>query len=304
MKNKEIRIFYSWQSDLPNSETRGLIQDSISSAVKMLRDTVEIEADRDTKGEYGSPDVVQTIFSKIDNCDIFIADVSIVNKYSSITDDRKNGEVKYGPNPNVMLELGYAARVVGWENVICVLDADYGLPDDLPFDIAHHRIASYSLKEKTKADAKKYIRDIITDTVSNLLENGLRVKNGFSNLIVGRYNQEDDEITNELWPYKPFDYFNRTIKNQYIADCKQLISEINEMHLKPCITEDRKEQQKVSSSEMLGITNFYRNTPQRVIITENEADQIRRFSVEHPEIKLTDDFFELGNLKFKEKSIN
>lgn len=84
MKNTEIRIFYSWQSDLPNSETRGLIQDSISSAVKMLRDTVEIEADRDTKGEYGSPDIVQTIFSKIDECDIFIADVSIVNKYSSI----------------------------------------------------------------------------------------------------------------------------------------------------------------------------------------------------------------------------
>lgn len=67
MKNTEIRIFYSWQSDLPNSETRGLIQDSISSAVKMLRDTVEIEADRDTKGEYGSPDIVQTIFSKIVN---------------------------------------------------------------------------------------------------------------------------------------------------------------------------------------------------------------------------------------------
>lgn len=33
----------------------------------MLRDTVEIEADRDTKGEYGSPDIVQTIFQKLMN---------------------------------------------------------------------------------------------------------------------------------------------------------------------------------------------------------------------------------------------
>lgn len=155
MKNTEIRIFYSWQSDLPNSETRGLIQDSISSAVKMLRDTVEIEADRDTKGEYGSPDIVQTIFSKIDECDIFIADVSIVNKYSSITDEGENGNVRYGPNPNVMLELGYAASVVVWENVICILDTDYGSPDDLPFDLAHHRLSPYSLKEKTKKDVKK-----------------------------------------------------------------------------------------------------------------------------------------------------
>ncbi len=63
MANSEIRIFYSWQSDLPSSETRGLIQDGISAAIKLLRDTVEIEADRDTKGEYGSPDIVQTIMS-------------------------------------------------------------------------------------------------------------------------------------------------------------------------------------------------------------------------------------------------
>lgn len=274
MKNTEIRIFYSWQSDLPNSETRGLIQDSISSAVKMLRDTVEIEADRDTKGEYGSPDIVQTIFSKIDECDIFIADVSIVNKYSSITDEGENGNVRYGPNPNVMLELGYAASVVGWENVICILDTDYGSPDDLPFDLAHHRLSPYSLKEKTKKDVKKYIRDIITDTVSNLLENGPRVKSNFSNLVVGCYNQESNEITKEAWSYSPFEYFDSVIKDRGIAGCKQLISEINDIHLEPCIVEEPKEQPQVSSniSEMLGSINLFGDTPQRVIITEKEKE--------------------------------
>lgn len=301
MKNTEIRIFYSWQSDLPNSETRGLIQDSISSAVKMLRDTVEIEADRDTKGEYGSPDIVQTIFSKIDECDIFIADVSIVNKYSSITDESENGNVRYGPNPNVMLELGYAASVVGWENVICILDTDYGSPDDLPFDLAHHRLSPYSLKEKTKKDVKKYIRDIITDTVSNLLENGPRVKSNFSNLVVGCYNQESNEITKEAWSYSPFEYFDSVIKDRGIAGCKQLISEINDIHLEPCIVEEPKEQPQVSSniSEMLGSINLFGDTPQRVIITEKEKESIISFSMEYPEIKLMDDFFELGNLKKK-----
>lgn len=83
-----------------------------------------------------------------------------------------------------MLELGYAASVVGWENVICILDTDYGSPDDLPFDLAHHRLSPYSLKEKTKKDVKKYIRDIITDTVSNLLENGPRVKSNFQILLL------------------------------------------------------------------------------------------------------------------------
>lgn len=165
MANSEIRIFYSWQSDLPSGETRGLIQEGISSAVKMLRNTVEIEADRDTKGEYGSPDIVQTIFSKIDECDIFIADVSVVNKYHSVDDEGKpSAQIKLGPNPNVMLELGYAASVVGWDNVICIIDADYGSPDELPFDLAHRRLTPYSLKDKSKAEVKKYIRDIIVDS--------------------------------------------------------------------------------------------------------------------------------------------
>lgn len=299
MKNVELKIFYSWQSDLPNSETRGLIQDSISSAVNMLKDTVEIEADRDTKGEYGSPDIVQTIFSKINECDIFIADVSIVNKYSSITDEGESSEVKYGPNPNVMLELGYAASVVGWENVICIMNIDYGSPNDLPFDLAHRRLSPYSLKKKTKADVKKYIRDIIMDTVSNLLENGPRVKSNFSNLVVGQYNQDSDKINKELCSYSPYEYFNNIIKNQYIAGCKKLISEINEIHLGPCIMDEHREEQKKPSymSEMPGNINLFENTPQRVVFDEKDKESIINFSLEHPEIKLRDDFFELGNLR-------
>ena len=39
----------TWQSDLPGSETRNIIQDGIKDAVRLLRDTVDIEADRDTK---------------------------------------------------------------------------------------------------------------------------------------------------------------------------------------------------------------------------------------------------------------
>ena len=51
MADSQITIFYSWQSDLPGSDTRNIIQDSIKDAVRLLRDTVDIEADRDTKGK-------------------------------------------------------------------------------------------------------------------------------------------------------------------------------------------------------------------------------------------------------------
>lgn len=80
VSDPQITIFYSWQSDLPGSKTRNIIQDGIKDAVRLLRDTVDIEADRDTKGEYGSPDIVNTILSKINECDIFVADVSAVSK--------------------------------------------------------------------------------------------------------------------------------------------------------------------------------------------------------------------------------
>ena len=50
------------------------------------------------------------------------------------------------PNPNVMLELGYATHVVGWDRVICVLNSDYGAPENMPFDIANRRLTPFSLK--------------------------------------------------------------------------------------------------------------------------------------------------------------
>ena len=188
MNESTIKIFYSWQSDLPGNETRNIIQDAIKDAVKVLRDTVDVEADRDTQGESGSPDIAQTIFSKIDECDIFVADVTAVCEKESVG---KNGEriIKKIPNPNVMLELGYATSVVGWENVICVLNTDYGAIQNMPFDIASRRLTPFSLKDgKSKGEVKRYIKSVIQDNVENIIKNGKRIKSGYSNLRVGCIN--------------------------------------------------------------------------------------------------------------------
>lgn len=87
MADSTYTIFYSWQSDLPNGDTRGLIGDSIDAAAKRLKGIAAVHADRDTKGEFGSPDIVQTIFSKIDECDVFVADVSAVATYHPFEKD-------------------------------------------------------------------------------------------------------------------------------------------------------------------------------------------------------------------------
>lgn len=69
----------------------------------------------------GSPDIVQTIFSKIDECDVFVADVTSVATYHPLDKDgNETDRLKATPNANVMIELGYATQVVGWDNIICI----------------------------------------------------------------------------------------------------------------------------------------------------------------------------------------
>ena len=230
MSDSQITIFYSWQSDLPGNETRNIIQDGIKDAVRLLRDTVDIEADRDTKGEYGSPDIANTIFSKIDDCDIFVADVSAVCKYE-VTDKDGNVKTKYMPNPNVMLELGYATHVVGWDNVICVLNADYGAPEDMPFDIASRRLTPFSLKDgSSKVDAKRFIKSVIQETVEHILENGKRVKSGFADLRLGCY--VDGAVSNLVHPIeisKSVSFLEH--RGQIINECLSLVEQIKSMKI-------------------------------------------------------------------------
>ena len=77
-----FRIFYSWQSDLPSNKTRSYIRECIDKAIDLAQETEAIDAERDeaTQGTTGSPNIVQTIFSKIDEADLFIADVSLCYK--------------------------------------------------------------------------------------------------------------------------------------------------------------------------------------------------------------------------------
>jgi hypothetical protein len=76
-------VFYSWQSDLPNGTNRSLIENALEMAVENLKNDddlrVEPVLDRDTTGVAGSPDIAQTIFSKIHNATAFVCDVSIIN---------------------------------------------------------------------------------------------------------------------------------------------------------------------------------------------------------------------------------
>lgn len=155
-------IFYSWQSDIKDS--RNFISDCLKRLPKKLRELSVIEIDRDTAGITGSPNIGDTIYKKIDHCDIFVADVTIINA------DEKGRKT---PNPNVMIELGYAIKALGWDRIILLYNKDYGDVEKLPFDINHQRMTSYSFIEEKKPEAREKIITSFAITIEILKSKGI-----------------------------------------------------------------------------------------------------------------------------------
>lgn len=136
-------VFYSWQSWTDGGANRNFIEDCLERAIKEIRkdDSLRLDPviDRDTQGVPGSADIANTIFGKIVEADVFVADVSFVNGPAP---NRRS------PNPNVLVELGYALGKLGEGKVVCVHNLVTGRIEDLPFDIRGRAVAAYELPPK------------------------------------------------------------------------------------------------------------------------------------------------------------
>src|ERR1022692_614455 len=135
-------VFYSWQSDLPNPTNRGFIQAALEKAAQGIandnsNDDVPV-IDRDTKGVPGAPHIAKTILAKVAAADVFVADVSIT---------QGRGEHRPTPNPNVLVELGYALSSLGDARILLLMNDAYGVPGDPPFDLKIYRVMTYNMPE-------------------------------------------------------------------------------------------------------------------------------------------------------------
>lgn len=160
------RIFYSWQSDCPSNTNRSFISTALEDAIKTIsRDettAVEPVIDRDTLGRAGSPDISESIFSKIDVASVFVCDVSII----ACKAERPT------PNPNVLIELGYAVKSLGWSRVIMVMNTIFGQPDELPFDLRGRRVLTYHIEsdEVEKAQKRKALSKTFVAALKSIFE--------------------------------------------------------------------------------------------------------------------------------------
>jgi hypothetical protein len=169
-----MKIFWSWQSDTPAAEGRNFVKTSLSAALAQLADELEwteaerAELDHDTKDVPGLAPIADTIFDKIDNAAIFVADVTS----TGATPDGK----KKTPNPNVLIELGYALKSLGPQRVVLVANGAGGFrPEDLPFDLRHRRgPITYDLKLGADKSTKEKVMRALTSSLASALRTNLK----------------------------------------------------------------------------------------------------------------------------------
>lgn len=163
---ERFTVFYSWQSDLPDSSNRALIRQALRTAASSIEESkgdLIVEIDEATRDVSGSPNIPATILAKINMADIFVCDISTINTNES---GRKT------PNPNVVFELGYAIANLGWERVVLLFNEEFGsFPADLPFDFDRHRVSKFRSTNPPSAKQKKGLSDLVEIAISSVITN-------------------------------------------------------------------------------------------------------------------------------------
>lgn len=153
---RDFAIFYCWQDLLNRKQHRYLIRSALTKAISRVQselpDDVDctLRFDSDTAGRAGAVDIADAILSKIRSSTMLVADVTPCL--------RDSANHHFYPNPNVMFEVGYGARALGWSRIVCVFNKGNAVDDsklraeDFPFDIRHRRLNSYVCRADSGVD--------------------------------------------------------------------------------------------------------------------------------------------------------
>jgi hypothetical protein len=162
-EERERRVFFSWQSDTPAKANRTVIETAIERAAKAAGATWAGSDRPIAKVETASSDVIgarqiaEVIFERIRTADAFIADVSLVVRRGR----------RLMPNPNVLVETGYALHALSDARIVLVANTALGAVEDLPFDLRGRLALTYSMKP---ADAPAVSRDELTKKLTGILK--------------------------------------------------------------------------------------------------------------------------------------
>jgi hypothetical protein len=165
MSRRKITAFYAWQSDRPSKINKDFIRKALDAAARRITDDpkvdVDLVIDSDTEGVVGTPPVTETILRKIATADIFVPDLTLV---------ARTEPGKLTPNPNVMVEYGYALRALTFEAMMPVMNTYFGEPEELPFDLGHVRHPlQYRADPSLSDDNRRALREKLSTRLEEIL---------------------------------------------------------------------------------------------------------------------------------------
>ena len=197
-----FNFFYSWQSYVGGHANRSYIRQKINKYIDSRKEKYEITIDEDSRDVPGASDIPDNILKKISSCDIFICDITPVCQVTT-----EEGQIRDIPNPNVMFELGFAVRHIGWDRIVLVLNTSFGNTDYVPFDIAKHKALCY---KKSNSNGKSEISLDFTFALDSIIENYADIVNKANEF---DYIQHDKSIFEKLMSFRSEKEFVNSIQN-------------------------------------------------------------------------------------------
>ncbi|QDT82000.1 hypothetical protein Mal35_54910 [Gimesia maris] len=223
----EITVFYAWQSDRPRKVNQFLIRDAAKQACERITNDSSNEwilnLDSDTQGEAGMCDIPNTILKKIKECDIFLADLTIVGK----TDEENE---KLLPNSNVVMELGYAACHLDFSALIGVINEVFGKVEGQVFDIKRRA----SLKYSVEPNATRNERNKACIELSNKLEEILC--STIEKVVIPRRSNVDDNMNEKAKTIQS--EFADKVKSKRFHDYEIFPAVLTSVQFRPALSQD------------------------------------------------------------------
>jgi len=214
---------YSWQSDSDDAFNRNFIEDCIKRAIKKLRSDEcydpqkEAIFDKDTRGMTGSPLIGSSIFKKIEQSNVFIADLTPIKTV--------NG--KWFSNPNVLIEFGFALSKIGDDKIIYTMNlhsVDGEQNTHLPFDLRERRFpVAYDFGESNQSERnteRDKLTNIFFENIKGIylsrppieLNKTIEISNQDINLSTILIDNFDGNLFEELTLKVDFDYLTPNAK--------------------------------------------------------------------------------------------
>jgi hypothetical protein len=171
------KVFFAFQMDTEDTFGKGFIQSAIELAIAQFKvEGINITLDFGFRGTPGTPLLIDEMLKKSNDSDMVIVDLTYTSAKewlnAEIIDEDNDSkwicipktDRKPSPNPNVLLETGYAWAKKGTYRTLAVMNEAFGTPDDLPVDLKGFRWGiTFNLNETNYACRKEIRKELAKD---------------------------------------------------------------------------------------------------------------------------------------------